>query len=1010
MNVGSLIAYLDLDDTNFDRKTKNANRQIDGLKLHLETLEKMNPKVDVEVRTKTAQLDALQAELADLKVRAAEGQDVKVDTAEAMFKLAALKAEIRTLHAEALKPIVIKADPTQLDRMNAALDNTLGKLKGINGPGGLLGTLLTVGPALLPVGGAITGVLAGVTGGALEAAGAVGILATAIKGLDGGVSAYQTYQQAVSSANFSYEQALQAAGSKSGVAPMKGKKGHQVAGTSPRAAAIASANQAHEKALNTAQHNLDGSAYGKMSGAGQQFVQYDVGTFQPFKHTLSQAAQAGVLPGLTTLMHGVVADGPQITGAITAISRSVGDLLTEAGHAMQSPFWRQWITWFGANSARDIHTMGDALGKFTHGAAEGLEKMAPLTERVVDGTDKMMGRFEHWVGSPAFDQWMARTSKDMTDVEHLAHEAAPVVRELFQAFRLTGGLELSALTNFVQILGEIPAPIATVLLSAGELALVGAKIAGPFGNATNGIKKFLAILYPVPAAATAAAASEDALTASTEANTVATEAQGEAALTTGQKLGSWGAKAALAAGGALMLTDGLRKASGASGVFQDAMGGAAFGAIAGPWGALVGGVLGGLAGITKNFFTAGHAAQVNYKAIGDARALAEAKSDADSLASSLDQVTGAYTGATRAAVLNALQTKPGGQAALDYLRKHGVSATQAVSAAMGDSHAAHAVNQALGSVPASISTAQGNAGQLQSVLSHGYNNGGYATPLRGEDATLKKLGLTSNNGVYKVSDIQAALRYQNDLVTSYEQLSKTLPTVTKELQDQTRVTQQKAIAVNGLAMVTALAGDKLKTWPQKLVTQIKTIGTDQAIGGLVGIAAASLKAGMKPMGPGQALAVATVMVKADPSIDHTKKNIDSVAQALEGIKTPVTPTINPPNTGGFFSGIAAVVASLNLGGNTGKPKPKGTHAGGTPYTFEGDMLVGEMGPEILRGVPNGMSVVPNNRTREVLGGAGGGSGRIHPDDLRTLARMIAAASNGAAHQVLADELNYLLGG
>lgn len=996
MNVGSLIAYLDLDDSNFDRKTKNANRQIDGLKLHLETLSKMNPKVDVEVRTKTAQLDALQAELAALKARAAEGEDVKVDTAEAMFKLAALKAEIRSLHAEALKPIEVKADVTQLDRMNKTLDNTLGKLKGINGPGGILGTLLAVGPALLPVGSAITGVLAGVTGGALEAAGAVGILATAIKGIDGGVSAYQTYQQAVASANFSYEQALQAAGNKSAVAPMRGKKGHQVAGTSPRAAAIASANAAHEKALQTAQHNLDGSAYGKMTGAGQQFVQYDVGTFQPFKHQLSQAAQAGVLPGLTALMHGVVDDGPQITGAISSISASIGGLLSTAGHAMQSPFWKQWLTWFGAHSAQDVKTMGHALGEFTHGAAEGLEKMAPLTTRVVDGTDKLMGRFEHWVGSPAFDAWMARTQKDMTDVEHLAHEAAPVVRELFQAFRTVGGVELSALTNFVQILGEIPAPIATALLTVGEFALVGSKIAGPFGSATDGLKKFLAVLYPVPAAATAAAAAETELTA-------ATEAQGAAALTTGQKLASWGAKAALAAGGALMLYDGLTKANGASGALQDAMGGAAIGATFGPWGAAVGGVVGGLAGVVKWMFHAGDAARTNYAEIGKAQALKDATLAADGLRDSLNQVTGAYTSATQAAAVQSLTKND--PALLSYLKSRGVSTTQAVRGLLGmDRSSVKAVNTATANLPAAVDSANTHLQQLKDLK----NNGNYAEDSNGNTTGIY---LHGNSGpTISISDldkqITAAQRYQADIT----KLANEMPDFKKKLQDQTKSIQQEAIAENGLALVTALAGDKLKKWPTQLVTQIKTVGTDQALKGLQGIAAASIKAGMKPMAPGQALAVATIMVNSDPSIAHTKANIDAVAQSLEGIKTPVTPTINAPNTGGFFSGIAAVVASLNLGGGGGsKPKPKGKHAGGTPYTFEGDILVGEMGPEILRGVPNGMSIVPNNQTREVLSDRGG-STRIHPDDLRTLARMIAAASNGAAHQVLSDELNYLLGG
>lgn len=961
MNVGSLIAYLDLDDTNFDRKTKNANRQIDGLKLQLETLSKMDPSVDLEVRTKTAKLDELRASLEELKAKAAEGEDVKVDTAEAMFKLAVLKAEIRSLTNTVIDP---KVDTSGIDKLNKSLDDTKKKAQDLGGGGGLFGTLLAVGPALIPVAGAITGLLGGITGGAFEAAGAVGVLTTAIKGLDGGVSAYQSYQSAVASANNSYDQAVAAAGAKTGKA---------------RTSALNAASAAHTKALGSAQFKLDQSAYGKMSPAAQAYVQYDVNTVQPFKQSLSSAAQAGVLPGLTALMHGVVDDGPQIKGAISDISGAIGGLLSQAGAALNSPFWKQWISWFGEHSQRDLKAMGHGVGEFAHGTASALEKLSPITERVVDGTDKLLGRYEHWAGSPAFDVWVGHLQDDLTKVEHLAHEATPVVKELWQAFKLTGGIEFSALTNFVQVLGEIPAPIATVLAAGAELAFVGSKIAGPFGGSTDALKKFLAVLYPVPAAATAAAAAETELTA-------ATEAQGEAALTTGQKLGSWGAKAALAAGGALMLYDGLTKASGASGVLQDAMGGAAIGATFGPWGAAIGGMVGGLMGGVKWMFQMGDAARINYAEVGKTRAMNDAKTAVDELTTSLNQVTGAYGSATQAATVHALQSTATGRSLLAYLGQHGVSTTEAARGILGiDGTSTRAVNKATANLPAAVNAANANVQRLKDLK----NNGNYAEDANGHTTGIYPHG---NSGpTVSISDldkqIAAAQRYQADLTA----LTNEMPQFRSKLQDQTIAIQKEAIAANGLALVTALAGDKLRTWPQKLVTQIQTVGTDQAVKGLEGIAAAAIHAGMKPMGPGQALAVATVMVNSDPSIAHTKANIDAVAQALEGVTNhPATVTVTA-NTGGFWSSLTSMFANLPaLSIPVSGGKPKAAHAGGTPYTFEGDMLVGEMGPEILRNVPNGMSVVPAAQTHSVLSGARDGApARWHPEDLRNFAGILA---------------------
>lgn len=139
------------------------------------------------------------------------------------------------------------------------------------------------------------------------------------------------------------------------------------------------------------------------------------------------------------------------------------------------------------------------------------------------------------------------------------------------------------------------------------------------------------------------------------------------------------ARTAAGIGGMLALAQGARSTSKEMTVFAGAAGGAALGfSVGGPWGAAIGGAAGLLGGLTKALRSSKDA-------------MSEADRPAADYASSLNEVSGAATRATRAVALQALQQ----QGAISAANNMGISARDLVSATLGQEGALKRVNKAL---------------------------------------------------------------------------------------------------------------------------------------------------------------------------------------------------------------------------------------------------------------------------------------------------------------------------
>jgi TP901 family phage tail tape measure protein len=224
---------------------------------------------------------------------------------------------------------------------------------------------------------------------------------------------------------------------------------------------------------------------------------------------------------------------------------------------------------------------------------------------------------------------------------------------------------LSQLSDLVAgvagFIDDLPGPLKTMGVEAGIAALVMPRLAAGFVAATAAVRINVVALREWSIAA---------LTASTRST-----ALGLAALRIGPAM-----KAAAGVGGLVALTEGAKQSNTALSTLEITLGAAAVGfSVGGPIGAGVGGLAGLVFSLSKDLDRAGTAGKDAYRKLAAIDPVDQARSALDSLKDTLDQVTGAYTESTRAAVLQKLQQS----GLIDVAARYGISSRQVVNAALG---------------------------------------------------------------------------------------------------------------------------------------------------------------------------------------------------------------------------------------------------------------------------------------------------------------------------------------
>ena len=409
--------------------------------------------------------------------------------------------------------------------------------------------------------------------------------------------------------------------------------------------------------------------------------------------------------------------------------------------------------------------MADARMSGTKGALEQLsgsietaqiklgKALAPAVQDVANGLAKNLG--------PAMDGAIDLA----TDV---GHAMEPFANVLVMVAKGAG--------DVAGVLNDMPSPLKSIAIEAGIAAMVLPRLTAGVTSVTSAFKNgyTYARVYGLELADTT------------------TRAQ---AVSTGLSKMGGVARQVAGVGGMLALADGAQQTNKALGLLESVAGGAAVGfSMGGPWGALIGGAGGGLIAALSD---TGDAADKS------AEAFRKAKPAAADYASTLDQVTGATTRATREMVYNQLVAT----GAIKQGQELGISQRTLIGYMLGNADAQEIVNRKLEKGSKAASSYVDQYGNIVEV---------YDTHTKASRDLAKTLGIEQDA---LKSDIKET-RQKSNAVASLRDIVKSLP---KEV--KTDIRQNAPEAAAEIKKLVAQYG----LTPKQVQTVLKMLGVEESV-------------------------------------------------------------------------------------------------------------------------------------------------------------------------------------
>lgn len=354
---------------------------------------------------------------------------------------------------------------------------------------------------------------------------------------------------------------------------------------------IAEAQRTLRRAVGDANYNLSQQttemqnlheAMAELSPAGREFVRFLFDELMPKLDRLKAVAQEGLLPGVETGLTQLMDEMPRFKRIVDSYSKALGQLAEEGGDALTDPFWRDYFDFIGDEADDSMVRMGRAVGNFVEGFAALHEAFFPLQRDMEKG---VLG----W--SRAFSKWAKNVDdterfQDFLDyVERVGPKAMDVVEAVADA--------LLAVAEAAAPIGEATLPVIEAL--ARVIEKIAASPAGPplvaMAAGLAAVNRTLRVFEAVKASNLVTTFGDMGRTSDRSASKVDRF-----------KDSARGLSRALAGGaGVVALSMAVGESNDKLRAFEGAIGGALLGfSVAGPPGALIGGIAGGFAGLAAD--------------------------------------------------------------------------------------------------------------------------------------------------------------------------------------------------------------------------------------------------------------------------------------------------------------------------------------------------------------------------------------------------------------------------
>ncbi|HEU5026595.1 MAG TPA: hypothetical protein VFV01_16890 [Spirillospora sp.] len=205
----------------------------------------------------------------------------------------------------------------------------------------------------------------------------------------------------------------------------------------------------------------------------RRFAEYLRGTWGPIWEKVQATVSKGLLPGVQAGMEAMRPVMPLIAAAIGDVAQAMGSLAEQAGKALNSPFWRNFISFAGKEFSSAMQSLGTILGDIAKGFAGLFQAFAPIGNAVIGGMVSLSQRFADFganAGSnSAFGKAMGYIRQSLPLIGQLIGGLLTFAGHLIEALAPLGPPLAKILDALIGLLNRIPTRVLTGL----ALAIIG---------------------------------------------------------------------------------------------------------------------------------------------------------------------------------------------------------------------------------------------------------------------------------------------------------------------------------------------------------------------------------------------------------------------------------------------------------------------------------------------------------------------------------------------------------
>lgn len=270
----------------------------------------------------------------------------------------------------------------------------------------LLDGILTLAPALIPIGAQLGTVTAGFA--LMGAAGvlAAGSVVTAFNGVADAVKAVREYQLDPSLANF-------------------------------------------EKAQ---------EEMGNLGAKARRFV-LEFQRFRPVLRDIRNGAARGLLPGLTRALDEFEDAAPRVERLFNRVAKASGDAVADGVESLTGPRWWDFWDYLETEAPSVVTRMATLTGNLGHGLGQMLIAADPGAQDFIGWLGDVAEGFDKWAssaqGTEDIEGFLDYARRTGPDVAEFFGEAGGAMVDLIQASAPLGGVVLDSLTAILRVVGDI---------------------------------------------------------------------------------------------------------------------------------------------------------------------------------------------------------------------------------------------------------------------------------------------------------------------------------------------------------------------------------------------------------------------------------------------------------------------------------------------------------------------------------------------------------------------------